>query len=87
LALNDSERRFPEVNETGAAGDQIFSSRRECLSRDGFSNAFASTVVQVNQLSGLADVTDDVEFADQFLFRGVKGVSGIPEAFAVGGVF
>jgi hypothetical protein len=78
---------FHESHKTGVRGDQIFASRRERLSRDGFSSAFASTVVQVNQLIGLADVTDDVELADQFLFRGVKGGSGIPEAFAIGGLF
>jgi hypothetical protein len=38
-------------------------------------------------LFGFGDVGDDVEPADRFFFRNVKGGSGFLEVFAVGGIF
>jgi hypothetical protein len=70
-----------------AAGGQLCAPRRENSSRAGFSDALAPAMIQIDELSGLADVTDDVEPADQFHFRSIKCGSGMPEAFAVGGVF
>jgi hypothetical protein len=84
LAQNYPEGRVPKIRVTGG---QICAPRIESLSRAGFSNALAPSMIQVDELSGLANVTDDVELADQFLFRNVKGDTGIPEAFAIGGVF
>jgi hypothetical protein len=53
----------------------------------GFVNAFAASVIQIDELFCLGDVTDDVEPADGFLFRRFKGDSGVAEIFAFGDIF
>jgi hypothetical protein len=55
--------------------------------RAGFGKSLAPAVIHVDELFRLGDVKDDVEFANRFFFRNVKGRSGCPEVFAFGCFF
>jgi len=61
--------------------------RARSLSRAGFNEALAPSVVQVDELFRLGDVKDDVKPANRLFLRNLKCSFGGPEAFAFGGIF
>jgi len=60
-------------------------SRCKPLGGGDFRQSFAAAVMQVDELLGVGDVAHDVEFADGFFFREVKGRAGFGKSFAGGG--